>query len=315
MASILIFLTCSLIFFATFALYHLPIEAVSYPCILCAVVLLFFYVISHTRQKRKMKHLASLKELPPNLLEQLEQYVTPQDHSYRDIITAMAIARAKQQQGDAQRYSDMMFYYSTWAHQIKTPIASMRLLLQGEDTDFSRNVGDDLQRIEQYVDMVLTYLRLDSEYTDFVFKEISLDDVIKTAIRHNARSFIKKGLSLNYENLNKTLVTDEKWLLFVIEQILSNALKYTVTGSISIFLSDPDTLCIQDTGVGIEKSDIPRIFENGFTGFNGRINTKASGIGLYLCRRICTALGMTITADSEPGKGTSIYITLNVTKM
>ena len=209
----------------------------------------------------------------------------------------------------------MTDYYTVWAHQIKTPIASMRLTLQNEDSALSRKLTSDLFRIEQYVEMVLTFLRLDAESTDYVFKEYDLDSIVKSAVRKFSSEFIDRKLRLIYEPLNAFVITDEKWLSFVIEQILSNALKYTPSGSITISLVGEKTLRIQDTGIGIDPSDLPRIFENGYTGFNGRTDRKASGIGLYLCRRVCNNLGHTITASSIADVGTAIDIDLTQTKV
>ena len=208
------------------------------------------------------------------------------------------------------RYADMIDYYTIWAHQIKTPIASMRLNLQSEDTAFARRISEDLFRIEQYVEMVLCYLRLDSGSTDYIIREYDLDSIIKQAIKRFAPQFIRRRIQLFYEPVHASVLTDEKWLLFVMEQVLSNALKYTESGSITIVLEAPLTLCIRDTGIGIAPDDLPRIFEKGYTGYNGRSDKKASGIGLYLCRRICKNLGHTITALSSLDAGTEIRLGL-----
>ena len=204
----------------------------------------------------------------------------------------------------------MIEYYTVWAHQIKTPIASMRLNLQNEDSEFARNVADDLQRIEQYVEMVMIFLRLDNGSTDYVIKEQDLDKIIKSAIKKFSTQFIRRKLSLVYEPINIKAITDEKWLSFVIEQVLSNALKYTQKGTISITLKEPKTICISDTGIGLAPEDLPRVFEKGYTGYNGRNDKNASGIGLYLCKRICNNLGHKVTIASDLNKGTSIYINL-----
>ncbi len=130
-------------------------------------------------------------------------------------------------------------------------------------------------------------------------------------IRSFSSDFINKKLRLEYSETGRRVVTDEKWLAFVIEQVLSNAVKYTKAGSISIFADESGSLCIKDTGIGIAVEDLPRIFENGYTGFNGRADKKASGIGLYLCRRICDDLNHGISAESEIGEGTTIKIDMS----
>lgn len=207
------------------------------------------------------------------------------------------------------KYADMVDYYTMWAHQIKTPIASMHLILQKQDSEDSRRLRTELMRIEQYVEMVLCFLRLDSDSTDYVLKEYRLDDIIRAAIRKLAPQFIMKKLVLDYETIDKQVLTDEKWLGFVIEQVLSNSVKYTESGKVKISC-EGSKLVISDTGIGIAPDDLPRIFDKGYTGFNGRMDRKASGIGLYLCRRICNNLGHGITAESVPGQGTTIAIEL-----
>ena len=187
----------------------------------------------------------------------------------------------------------------------------MRLTLQNTDSSFSRKLSVELARVEQYVDMVLCYLRLDTDTRDYVIAVYDLDDILRQALRKFAGQFIGKKIHLDYQPLNAQIMTDEKWLLFVIEQILSNALKYTQQGCVSIYLESPKILCIRDTAMGIAAEDLPRIFEKGYTGYNGRTDKKASGLGLYLCARICRNLGHGISAESEPDKGTVIKLNLN----
>ena len=195
------------------------------------------------------------------------------------------------------------------------PYGHIRLTLQNEDSPLSRKLTNDLYRIEQYVEMVMTFLRLNSNSTDYVFKEYDLDTIVRSAVKKFSSEFIDRKLRLIYEPLNTSVITDEKWLSFVIEQILSNALKYTPTGSIKISLVKEKTLRIEDTGIGIAPSDLPRIFDNGYTGFNGRTDKRASGIGLYLCKRICNNLGHGITANSKVDVGTIIDIDLSQFKI
>lgn len=208
------------------------------------------------------------------------------------------------------KFTEMMDYYTVWAHQIKTPIAAMRLNLQNEDSVLSRKLMADLFRIEQYVEMVLMYLRLDSDSSDYVIKEHEIGSIVKTAVKKFSGEFISRKISLDMKELAGTIITDDKWLSFVIEQVISNALKYTPKGTISIYMEEPKILCIKDTGIGIAPEDLPRIFEKGYTGYNGRADKKASGIGLYLCKRICTNLGHQISAVSEIDQGTLMRISL-----
>lgn len=304
-----------LIFGVTFKLYHLPMRAVFYPVLLCTVFGCIFHIFHFYKIWNKHKQLQKLEMLPTNLEEMLPEPSTYEEEDYQKILLLLMEERKKLESGKNQLYNDMIDYYTTWAHQIKTPIASMKLTLQNEDSELSRRLSGDLFRIEQYVEMVLMFLRLDSSSTDYVIKEYELDDMIKSAVRKFARQFIQRRIRLDYQPVDVRVLTDEKWFSFVIEQVLSNALKYTSEGSVAITVEDAKTLCIRDTGMGIAPEDLPRIFEKGYTGYNGRSDKKASGIGLYLCKRICNNLGHRISAESELDKGTTIKIDMEQLKI
>ena len=303
------------IFAVSFLLYHLPIGAVIYPTLLCAALGILIMVFDFLRVKREHEALSSIRSMTDVIAESLPKTVGIKDEDYKQILRLLSEEHNDYRTQTNRKYSDMIDYYTVWAHQIKTPIASMRLHLQNEDSVLSRTLSSDLRRIEQYVEMVLTFLRLNSESTDYVIKEYDLDKIVKQAVRKFSSDFIGRKLSLVYEPLNTTVITDEKWLSFVIEQVLSNALKYTPAGSITITLENEKTLRIRDTGIGIAPEDLPRIFENGYTGYNGRTYKKASGIGLYLCKRICNNLGHAIAARSIVDVGTIIDINLAQTKL
>lgn len=303
------------IFAVSFLLYHLPIGAVIYPTLLCAVLGILIMVFDFLRVKREHEALISIRSMTDEIAGSLPKIDGIKDKDYQQILRLLSEEQNNYRTQTNKKYADMIDYYTVWAHQIKTPIASMRLHLQNEDSALARTLSSDLHRIEQYVEMVLTFLRLNSESTDYVIKEYDLDKIVKQAVRKFSSDFIGRKLSLVYEPLNTTVITDEKWLSFVIEQVLSNALKYTPAGSITITLENEKTLRIRDTGIGIAPEDLPRIFENGYTGYNGRTDKKASGIGLYLCKRICINLGHTITARSIVDVGTIIDIDLVQTKL
>ena len=313
--SILIFVLFCAIFFCMFALYHLPLEAVLYPTCLCAILGIIYFAMEYKKAWEKHCRLVRLQNLSAELITDFPKVESIAEQDYQQLVQLFCEKQAELVTLMNEKYSDMMEYYTVWAHQIKTPIAAMRLNLQNEDTDFSRQISEDLQRIEQYVEMVLAFLRLGAESTDYVIKEQNLDEIVKGAVKKFSTQFIRKKLRLIYEPLNTIVITDEKWLSFVVEQILSNALKYTKEGSITISLKELKKLCIRDTGIGIAAEDLPRMFENGYTGYNGRSDKKASGIGLYLCKRVCNNLGHTITAVSEPDKGTTVYIDLEQRKL
>jgi signal transduction histidine kinase len=304
-------LVSCVIFGGIFALYGFPLESILYPLLICMVLWLAVGSWDFYRQYQKHKKLEKITQLSAPLMDG----VFPEAESWLDADYQQIIELLRQEQLNMQnqmnlRYADMTDYYTIWAHQIKTPIASMRLTLQNEDSPLSRQLTAYLFRIEQYVEMALMFLRLDSDSTDYVFELYDLDTIVKGAVKKYAGEFIGRRLKLEYAPLNVSVLTDEKWLSFVIEQILSNALKYTHSGGISITLEEKKTLCIRDTGIGIRGEDLPRIFEKGYTGYNGRSDKKASGIGLYLCRKICGNLGHGISVESVSGVGTVVRLDL-----
>jgi hypothetical protein len=191
----------------------------------------------------------------------------------------------------------------------------MQMILSEEDTAEHRELSVELFRIEQYVEMVLGYVRLGSESSDFVFAEHALDTLIRQSIRKYAPQFIRKKLRLRYEPTDVTVLTDEKWFCFLFEQLLSNAVKYTRQGGVTIRVSPEKILSISDTGIGIAPEDLPRIFEKGFTGYNGRSDKKSTGLGLYLCRQTADKLGIRISVTSALGAGTTFSLDLSSEKL
>lgn len=201
-------------------------------------------------------------------------------------------------------------FFAMWAHQIKTPIAALKLLLQSDDQDVTACKGE-VFKIERYVEMALGFLRFEEMGNDLELLSYELEPIVKQSVKKFAPMFISKHLSVNLKDLNVKILTDEKWLSFVIEQLLSNAVKYTSSGGITIrTCTENEQLCIiiEDTGIGIRSEDLPRLFEKGFTGYNGRMDKKASGLGLYLCRSICDKLGHKISIESQENKGTKVTI-------
>lgn len=239
-----------------------------------------------------------------------------------------------------EKNRDMADYYTMWIHQIKTPISALRLVLQGmPDNEAVQNTAagsdtvvkqafEELFKIERYAEMALYYARLDDMSSDMLFQEYDVNRIIKRAVKKYSLLFIGSGLSFDLEDFECRTVTDEKWLSFAIEQILSNALKYTAEGGIRIYGADEggsrsggrvSHIVIEDTGMGICESDLPRIFERGFTGYNGRMNRKSTGIGLYLCKQIMDKLSHEIEVRSAVNEGTKVILSFgrdgNVTKV
>ena len=214
-----------------------------------------------------------------------------------------------QKKSEAQsKLTDLLDYYTLWVHQIKTPIAASRLLVaEVSDREVKQQLEQEIFKIDSYTNLVLQYLRLESFHDDLVFEKVQVEDLVKEVVRKYALFFIQKGLAVNLHDLDKTIVTDKKWLLVVIEQILSNSLKYTKKGGLEIYMEGQE-LCIKDTGIGIKNSDVIRVFERGFSGYNGRLTQQSSGLGLYLSKKISEELGHQIRIDSEVGKGTTVRI-------
>ena len=290
-----------MIFGILFYLYDIPFDAIIYGCELsfvwCAVCLFIDFYKYYKRHK--LLHIN--REQFFDDAEQLPEHM--------DIIE---------------------YDYGMWVHQIKTPIAALDILLQNteqflyeEDIVNSRinkrleiiqesiPVSDmkmELFKIEQYVEMALNYLRVEDISSELSFKQYAVDDMVRQVIRKYAKIFISKKIKMNFKPTGRYIVTDDKWFVFVLEQFISNALKYTKKGQISIYMKEK-SLVIEDTGIGIPAEDLPRIFEKGFTGYNGRENKKSTGIGLYLCKNIMDKLQWNITVDSEVGSGTKIYLT------
>lgn len=310
-AGIIIFVLTASIFAVSYFLYHLPLGAVLYPLAVSTFLGAVILIADYKKEHKKHLELLKMQELSIELMDYFPNATTIEDKDYQKIIELIKEEQALKATQMNVRLSNMIDYYTAWVHQIKTPIASMSLRLQNDDTAFSNDLAEDLMKIEQYVEMVLMFLRLESDYTDYIFKEYELDRIVKDCVKKFSKQFIRRKIRLDYRLQDEMVLTDEKWLSFVIEQVLSNALKYTDSGTISIYLKEPKILCIEDTGIGISPEDLPRIFDRGFTGYNGRTDKKASGIGLHLCKMICRNLNHTITASSIQGKGTIIEIGLD----
>ena len=291
------------------SLYHIPIQAIGYMILFISSMALLFLGIGCHQFRRRMQYLqvvwngadVQLGTLPPahDAMEQL----------YQDILrrTAERSTRAETESESALRRSDT--YYTRWSHQVKTPLAALRLLIQEEPIDRTA-CENELLKTEQYVEMALQYQRLKSTENDLLLTSCPLDQVVRNAVKSLAPLFIARNLSLEIENISVSVLTDEKWLQFALEQILSNAAKYTRQGGVTIRLSDPSRpeLVIQDSGIGIQPEDLPRVTDWGYTGQNGHSGTRSTGIGLALCRETREMLGHRMRSESTPGVGTSVYL-------
>ena len=304
----ILFVVFIAIFFTMFYLYNLPLEALIYTgsfCFLAALIASFLDFINYRESYKKLKF---LEENILNDLEDLPKSLDIRIDYYHNIIEKLYEELEKLTQENQQKNTDMVDYYSMWVHQIKTPIAAMNFLLDNEEID-QKILQQELFKIERYVEMVLTYIRLDSISSDYVITKINLDEVVKDSVKKYATIFINKKIKLNYVSHETMVISDKKWLSFAFEQILGNSVKYSrADGEITIKTYE-NRLVIEDKGIGIKEEDLPRIFEKGFTGFNGRYEKKSSGLGLYLCKKTLDKLGHHIEISSKVGEGTRVEIT------
>ena len=341
------------------------------------------YVARSRRLEEMYRHFEQSGELLPDGWNQKQADRSEEAGTYEDaqwlFLTCVYEEMYKNNRKWEKKIADYKDYYLMWTHQIKTPISALKLLLEGKDIPGRDGflMREELFKIEQYVEMVLTFQRLDSMASDLVLQEYDLYALIKQAVKKYSVLFINKGLSLELQEMQVKILTDEKWFVFCLEQILSNSIKYTWEGGVSIHVSSESWECvdvmhfpentagtadthkeearagadgagtvgkgkrnenmsgtgidagkgpcrvrlyIQDTGIGICPEDLPRIFERGFTGCNGRsefdgsstfcggMEKKSTGIGLYLCRRILNHLGIRMKVESREGEGTKVTL-------
>ena len=299
-----------------------------YAAVLDAILLLITVLVGFFRYSSKVKALSNALKRPVEEQAQLPEATDDVEMFYQRLLENQSIARSESESSAAIRQSQMRDYYSMWVHQIKTPISAMKLLLEVEREELGQLICDDEQsqyllsdnmdsfedelfRIEEYVSMALQYQRVSSTENDFVLEKVSVDGVIRDTIKKYAKIMIRRHIGINYSGTGQEVYTDGKWLAFMLEQILSNAIKYTPQGFVTIETAEEKDrffITIKDTGIGIKAEDLPRVFEKGYTGYNGHADKKATGIGLYLCRQMADKLGHTIRMESEIGKGTKVWI-------
>ena len=344
----------ALVMTATMLLNGIPAQEIGYGMLLCVFVTVAAAVLGFGRHRESLRQ---LEEMRQNIAVVQSVVKAPEylyETYYQDSIHVLVKEKDRIQNELTARQQDLTEYYSMWVHQIKTPIAALKILIDEEmsaclETDDIqendihviklRQMQNELFRIEQYADMALQYTRLGAETNDFVFEHVMLDEVIRPSIHKYARQFIQKQLRLAYTPCELMAVTDKKWLGFVLDQLLSNAVKYTKQGGVTIRVcggehpwddiageqkedqaaaSDKSVqrirIIIEDTGIGIRAEDLPRVCEKGYTGYNGHADKYSTGIGLYLCRSILDKLGHSFQITSEQGRGTRAEIVLGTMK-
>lgn len=290
------------------SLYGLDLEPLLYASVLSAAIGFVLTVADYVRYVRRYATLDDLRSEVLYSLERLPECDTLIEQTYTELLESVHRDSLDYRNATERTRLETLDYYTTWVHQIKTPIFAMRLLLQTDGAQDTRALQNELFKVEQYVDMVLSYLRIGSDSTDFVVRSYSLYGIVEGAIKKYARPLILKRVSVRLDPIGSYVLTDEKWLSFVVEQVLSNAVKYTHTGGSVHVYAVGSRLCIQDDGVGIAPEDLPRVFEKGFTGCNGRLESSSTGIGLYLCKKVLDRLNHRIEVRSELDVGTTVSI-------
>ncbi len=302
---------CGLIIcnFFMYFLYDVRMEPILYTTFLLILFVLPFALWDLRRTYQKCGRLKNIEQANLSVTPNLPTADTLLEESYqcviKEILQAWQNERADHRKINAERDD----YYTLWTHQIKTPIYSMDLMLQTGDTASSKWKTELLQ-ISRYVDMALKYLQLENQYSDLCLEQVELLPLAQEAIKKHSIILITKRLKIDLHDLNNTVLTDRKWLLFILEQLVSNAAKYTEQGSIAIYQPTPLQICVSDTGIGIAAEDLPRLFEKGYTGFNGRIHQKSTGCGLYMCKKVSLLLGYKLTVSSQINKGTTVTVNL-----
>lgn len=281
---------------------------VKYETILISFTLGCILLTDGVRYEKKRRSMEQVKQrielIPRELPEALDALTADYDELIREISEDDARLRAKQlAESEEQRE-----YYTLWVHQIKTPISAMQLLLAEQDDPQAALLRQELFKVEQYADLALKFIKLNDIASDLVIEQCDLNEIAHTAVKKYSLLFVYQKLSVKIEPLATGIPSDSMWLGFMLGQLLSNAVKYTKTGGVHIYM-DGSALVVEDSGIGIRKEDLPRIFEKGYTGYNGRMDNRASGIGLYLVKRTADALNIQVGVQSELGKGTRVKMT------
>lgn len=218
-----------------------------------------------------------------------------------------------------QASEDYREFIETWVHEIKTPIAAARLIALNHPNEAVSAMDAELSKIDGFVEQALFYSRSNTLEKDYIIKEIILSDLVKKSVKKNSKSLIESRFSIEFDNLETMVYSDDKWLDFILSQLISNAVKYRSEKPQLRFFADVMenriVLTVQDNGIGIDEKDLKRVFDKGFTGENGRKYTKSTGLGLYLCKKLCNKMGLGIAVQSDVGRWTKVQIIFPKSKM
>ncbi|MGL4990079.1 MAG: ATP-binding protein [Sarcina sp.] len=212
---------------------------------------------------------------------------------------------------------DYRDYIETWVHEIKTPIASSKLIIENNKDETTTRISDELDKVDGFIEQVLYYSRSTDVSRDYIIRETELNSVIRSIIRANSKSFITKRIAVDIDNEKQKVFIDEKWILFILNQIIQNSIKYSKKENAKVKISiekldNSVKLSIKDNGVGISSTDISRVFDKGFTGQNGRAFAKSTGMGLYICKKLCDGLGINLSIESEKDEFTNVTLIIPI---
>ena len=216
--------------------------------------------------------------------------------------------------------NDYKEYIELWVHEIKTPIATCKLLIENNDNEVTESIGEEVTKVEDYIEQVLFYARSNAVEKDYLIKEINLKKSINAVIRKNANTLIEKRVKVDIRNVDKIVSCDSKWIEFILGQIVSNSIKYmdkkeSVLKIYSENMGNDVILKICDNGIGMDEKSVIKAFEKGYTGENGRRFGKSTGMGLYLCKKLCEKLGLGINIKSKENEGTEVTILFPINDM
>lgn len=288
----------------------LPAEPVRYAALLCAVGGVVCALPGYLQYRRRYKAAELALQGLPEAVDRLRAPSGAVEEAYDAALRRLCAMLAKSETDRQRQRIENADYFTMWIHQIKTPIAAMQLILREQDDARSRELLAELFRIDQYAEMALTYARLESPTTDLVLRRCAVEPIVRNVVRQYAGQFVRRHIALRCEIEPVCALTDEKWLAFILGQLLSNAVKYTENGTVTVRVTKELVLSVSDTGIGIAPEDLPRIFEKGFTGYNGRAGRKSTGLGMYLSRCAAEKLGHRISVQSAPGQGTTVSVDL-----
>lgn len=306
--TIIVYIMSIFIFYFLFFLYENKMESVVYGTVFIVVLCLIVGGYDFYQYVNHYEYLYRCRNTIEYDVENIGEDRSLIEKEYQNLIVTLDQKRKEYFAQSEQEKIELEDYFTLWVHQMKLPISAMKIMLETEEMLDRKLLKSELFRIEQYSSMVLAYIRMNSRDTDYQIETCDLDQMIRQSIRTFASEFIRKKIACDFKETKIQLVTDEKWFVFVLEQILSNSLKYTKRGTISIYIQNETTLVVEDTGSGMEVGDCVRSFDKGYTGRNGRIDKKASGLGLYLCKNILNKLSHDIRIESQIGVGTKVKI-------